>query len=247
VALVTHELRFVFHTKQNWGLPMKLKYASIALAALVASTAPAQAALTIYTSLAAFNAATSAQGTDTFTGFSITGATPSPINRTAGAYGYQGTVTTTTFFGAGTVANPWLSTNTASDTMTFGLFTGGVQAAGGNFFGSDIAGAFAAGNITIVATDSLGATSTQTIVGATTSSFLGFVSSANMVSVTVTSVQPQTGFLWPTLDNFVLAKRAGGVVPMVPESGTWLMMVAGFGLVGGAMRRRSTMRIAQAV
>ncbi len=244
--MVTRELRSAFIFNQNWGLMMKLKYASIALAALIASTAPAQAAITIYTSLAAFNAATSAQGTDTFTGFSITSSTPSPINRTAGAYGYQGTVSTTSFFGAGTTANPWLSTNTATDTMTFGLFTGGVQAAGGNFFGSDITGTFSAGNITIVATDSLGATSTQTIVGATTSSFLGFVSTANMVNVTVTSVQPQTGFLWPTLDNFVLAKRAV-VQGAVPESSTWLMMLAGFGLVGGAMRRRSTLRIAQAV
>jgi PEP-CTERM motif len=231
----------------NREIVMKFKHISIAVAALVASTAPAHAALTIYTSLAAFNAATTAQGTDTFTGLSIVAATPSPINRLAGAYGYQGTVSTTSFFGAGTVANPWLSTNTATDTMTFSLFTGGVQAGGGNFFGSDITGAFAAGNITIVATDSLGATSTQTITGATTSSFLGFVSNANLVSLTVTSVQPQTGFLWPTMDNFVLAKRAGGVVPIVPEPGTWLMMVAGFGLVGGAMRRRSTMRIAQAV
>ena len=245
--MVTYELRSVFIFNQNWGHLMKLKYASTALAALIASTAPAQAAITIYTSLAAFNAATSAQGTDTFTGFSISSSTPSPINRTAGAYGYQGTVSTTSFFGAGTTANPWLSTNTATDTMTFGLFTGGVQAAGGNFFGSNISGLFTAGDITIVATDSLGATSTQTIVGATTSSFLGFVSTANMVNVTVTSVQPQTGFLWPTLDNFVLAKRAGGVGPIVPEPGTWLMMVAGFGLVGGAMRRRSTLRIAQAV
>lgn len=225
---------------------MKLKYASIALAALVASTAPAQAAITIYTSLAAFNAATSAQGTDTYTGFSITGSTPSPIVRTAGAYGYTGSVSTTTFFGGGTTANPFLSTNTATDTMTFNTFTGGVQAAGGNFFGSDVSGTFAAGNVTITATDSSG-TVTQTIVGATTSSFLGFVSTSAITGVTVTSVQPQTGFLWPSLDNFVLAKRAGGPVPIVPEPGTWLMMVAGFGLVGGAMRRRSTLRIAQAV
>jgi PEP-CTERM motif len=224
---------------------MKLKYASIALAALVASTAPAQAAITIYTSLAAFNAATSAQGTDTFAGFSIVVSTPSPITRTAGAYGYTGTVSTTSFFGAGTTANPWLSTNTATDTMTFNGFTGGVQAAGGNFFGSTIAGTFQLGDVTITATDSSG-TVTQTIVGATTSSFLGFVSSSAITSVTVASVQPQVGFLWPTLDNFVLAKRAG-MQGAIPEPGTWLMMLAGFGLVGGALRRRNMGRIAQAV
>ena len=123
--------------------------------------------------------------------------------------------------------------------------TGGSNGVGGNFFGSDITGSFAAGNITVVATDSSGSV-TQTIVGATTGSFLGFVSTTAVTSLTVTSVQPQAGFLWPTIDNLVFAKRAGVVVPQVPESSTWLMMIAGFGLVGGAMRRRSTARIAQA-
>ena len=223
---------------------MKLKYVSIALAALVASTAPAQAAITVYTSLAAFTAATSAPGVDTFTGFSSTSSTASPITRTAGAYTYTGSVSTTSFFGGSNAGNPFLSTNTATDTMTFNGFIGGVQAAGANFFDSDINGNYALGDITVSATDGSG-TVTQTIIGATTSSFLGFVSTGALTSVTVASVQPATP-IWPSLDNFVLAKRAAVVVPTVPESSTWLMMIAGFGLVGGAMRRRTTARIAQA-
>ncbi len=222
---------------------MKLKFASLAIAAMMATTGTANAAITIYTSLAAFTAATTAPGTDTYTGFSITGVTSSPIVRTAGAYGYTGT-TPGDFFGAGTVANPWLSTNQAVDTMTFNTFTGGSNGVGGNFFGSDIAGAFQAGNIIVVATDSSGSV-TQTITGATVNSFLGFVSTTAVTSLTVTSVQGATP-LWGTVDNLVFAKRAV-VQGAVPESSTWLMMVAGFGLVGGAMRRRSTGRIAQAV
>lgn len=35
-------------------------------------------------------------------------------------------------------------------------------------------------------------------------------------------------------------------VAAVPEPATWAMMIAGFGLVGGAMRRRSTMSLASA-
>ena len=224
---------------------MKLKYVSIALAALVASTAPAQAAITVYTTLAAFTAATTAPGTDTYTGLSIIALTPSPIIRTAGTYGYTAS-TPGGFFGAGTNANPWLSTNTATDTMTFNTFTGGSNGVGGNFFGSDIGGAFAAGNITVVATDSSGSV-TQTIVGATTGSFLGFLSTTAVTSLTVTSVQVAGATpLWGTVDNLVFAKRPGVVQGAVPESSTWLMMVAGFGLVGGAMRRRSSARIAQA-
>ncbi|MBY0520051.1 MAG: PEPxxWA-CTERM sorting domain-containing protein, partial [Sphingomonas sp.] len=30
-----------------------------------------------------------------------------------------------------------------------------------------------------------------------------------------------------------------GVTPAVPEPATWAMMIGGFGIVGGAMRRRS--------
>jgi hypothetical protein len=205
----------------------------LALAALLVASGASQAVITVYTSAAAFAAATSAPGVDTFTGLSITGATPSPITRNAGAYTYTGAVSTTSFFGAGTTANPWLSTNTATDTMTFNTFLGGVQAVGGNFFGSDIAGAFLAGNITITATDASG-TVTQTIVGATTTSFLGFVSTGAMTSLTVASVQPAVGFLWPTVDNLTLAKAT---VP-IPEPETYAMMLAGLGLVGFLARRR---------
>jgi hypothetical protein len=201
----------------------------LAIAALVATTGAANAAITVYTSLAAFNAATTAQGTDTYTGFSITGATPSPITRNAGPYGYTAS-TPGNFFGAGTTANPWLSTNTATDTVTLNAFTGGVTAAGGNFFGSDISGLFAAGDITVSATDGSG-TTTQTIIGATQASFLGFVSTGALSSLTFVAVQPAATFLWPTLDNLVLATT-------VPEPQTYAMMLAGLGLVGFMARRR---------
>ncbi len=205
----------------------------LAAAALLAVAGASQAAITVYTTQASYLAAVSASGVDTYTGFSIVGSTPSPITRSAGPYGYTASVTTTSFFGAGTTANPWLSTNTASDSITFGTFTGGVSAAGGNFFGSDIAGAFSAGNVTLVATDSLGATSTQTIVGATTSSFLGFVSTGLMTSLVLSAVQPTPNFLWPTTDNLTL-----GVAAPIPEPQTYAMLLAGLGFVGYMARRR---------
>ena len=44
------------------------------------------------------------------------------------------------------------------------------------------------------------------------------------------------------VDNFTVTARAGAVTPApaVPEPATWAMMVIGFGLVGGTMRRRRT-------
>jgi PEP-CTERM motif len=217
---------------ESFGIKTKFLMQSVMVTALAFSGA-ATAAITVYTTQASFNAATSNQGVDTFTGFSISGATPSPITRTAGVYSYTGSASTTSFFGAGTTANPWLSTNTATDTMTFNAFTGGVQAVGGNFFGSDITGSFLSGNITLTATDSSG-TVTQTIVGATTTSFLGFVSTGAMTSLTVASVQPATGFLWPTVDNLTLAKIAAPV----PEPETYAMFLAGLAMVSVIARRR---------
>jgi len=209
-----------------------LLFKPLAAAALLAVAGVSQAAITVYTSPAAFAAATTATGVDTYTGFSITGSTPSPITRNAGPYNYTASVSTTSFFGAGTTANPWLSTNTATDSITFAGFTSGVQAAGGNFFGSDISGLFAAGDVTLTATDGSGSV-TQTIVGATTSSFLGFVSTGALTSLVLTSVQPAASFLWPTADNLTL-----GLAAAVPEAQTYAMMLAGLGLVGFMARRR---------
>ncbi|MCA9281244.1 MAG: PEP-CTERM sorting domain-containing protein [Phycisphaeraceae bacterium] len=201
--------------------------AAVAATAVLCAAGAANAGFTVHTSLASFNAATSAQGTDTYTGFSITGVTASPIVRSAGAYGYTASAANG-FFGAGTVGDPWLSTNTATDSIVFSNFTGGASAFGGNFFDSNIAGAFAAGDIMITAVDSSGSVS-QTIVGATTSSFLGFVSDGSLVSLTVAAVQPVSGFIWPTVDNFVLAQA-------IPAPGAAAML--GLGGMLAARRRR---------
>ena len=210
---------------------------SVITAAVLAVSGAAQAGPpTVYTSLAAFTAATTAQGTDTFAGFSVTGTTPSPITRTAGAYGYTATSSTGTFFGAGTAGNPWLSTDAATDTITFASFTGGVSAIGGNFFGSDIAGSFLAGNIMVSLTDANGVF-TQTIINPTTSFFLGFVSDGGLSSLSISAVQPASTVLWPTVDNLVLAKGVT-TVPAIPEPQTCALMLAGLAALGVIARRR---------
>lgn len=90
--------------------------------ALLLDPTVASAALVAHTSSATFGAAVSARGLDTYSNFSLTGGTPSPITRTSGAYPYVARVSTTSFFGAGTTADPALSTNTATDSITFDAF-----------------------------------------------------------------------------------------------------------------------------
>lgn len=220
---------------------MKFKYSlasfisSSAVLAVVALAGVQTAdAATVFTSQAAFNAATTASGVDTFTGFSTTGVTPSPIARSAGPYGYFAAAETSTFFGAGTAADPWLSTNTGTDSITFYNFATAISAIGANFFGSDISGNFQSGNIALSLTDSFGVTS-HTIIGAATSSFVGFVSDGTITSLTVSALQPGIGYLWPTVDDLTLAQ---GLTAAVPEPSTWAMMILGFAGVGYMSYRR---------
>jgi len=206
----------------------------LAVAALLLSAGGSQAAfINTFTTLAAFNAATVQQGTDRYTGLSIDGSTPSPLARTTEIgtiYNYTADAAPAgLFFGGGTFANPFLSSNTATDTITINGFSPAIRAIGGNFFGSDVGGAFTSGDMTLVFTDSLGATLTQTITGATQTSFRGVLSDGFITSLTVTSVQTGAGFIWPSADNLVMA---------IPEPGTYALMLAGLGLVGFMARRR---------
>ena len=217
--------------------------AVIACAAIVTAPTVAQAQFTVHTTLASFLAAVGANGTDTYTGFSISGETNSPINRSAGAYNYRATADGD-FYGAGTTGNPWLSTDKAKDAITFSNFTSSVRGIGGNFFGSNISGAFQSGNITLTATNA-GGSVTQTLINATTSSFLGFVSTSAITSLVVTTEPPSSGptsgsltttSLWPTVDNLILAE--GKSASVVPEPSTYALLGTGLMFIGGIARRR---------
>jgi hypothetical protein len=129
----------------------------------------------------------------------------------------------------------------ATDSITFFNFGPSISAIGANFFGSNISGIFQSGSIALSLTDSFGLTS-HTIINATTSSFIGFVSTGTITSLTVEAVQPGTGFLWPTVDNLTLAQ---GLTTAVPEPSTWAMMILGFAGVGFiTYRRRKTSALA---
>lgn len=221
---------YIFNYRRYQLITKSFLTRSLAAAALVAVCGVSHASFIIFTTASSFAAATSAPGVDTYAGFSTSVGTPSPINRNAGAYTYTASTSENSFFGAGTTADPWLSTTTALASIKFSSFSGGARAIGGNFFGSNVFGNFSAGDITIVANDSLGSQWTQTITGATVPSFRGFLSTGTISSLVVTVVQrAAANDIWPTVDNLTLATAA---VAPVPEPEAYALMLAGMGIVG---------------
>lgn len=211
----------------------KTTWRPLLLAGALFGACAAHATITVHTSLDTFLAAVGTVGMDTFIGFDITGLTLGPVTRSAGEFTYTAdTGTAGGLFGGGTVADPFLSTNTATDTITLENFTGGVVGIAGNFFDSNLAGAYTAGSITVVATDASGSVSTTvTPTSATAGSFRGFVSDGPLLRLTVTAVQQGAGFRWPGVDNLALASA-------VAEPQTFGMMACGLGLMVFLTRSR---------
>jgi hypothetical protein len=195
----------------------------ICAAALLCAAAAAQAEITVYTSEAAFLAAVKAPGVDTYDDLSVVkyGET---LHRNAQGYTYD-VYSASGLWGAGGAGDHWLSNDTNTHPMMFSNFRGGVSAFGGNFFASDVLGQYTVGNLFLTAMD--GSVLTYSLVGATATDFVGFVSSAPLSAVTLGT---DGGNYWPTANNVVLA---------VPEPATYGMLLAGLGFVGVMMRRRS--------
>jgi len=198
---------------------------TFSLAVLLCSTA-AQAEITVYTDRNAFLAAVGKPGVDTYDDLSVMLYNPS-LDRMAGSYGY--TVSASGgLYGAGAPGDAWLSTNEPRKPIVFSGFASGVNALGGEFFGSDVAGSYVP-NTSMLLTAKDGSTLTYTIMNSATDSFIGFVSTSALQSVTLGT---DGGNYWPTVNNLTLAAP-------VPEPGTYGMLLAGLGLVGWIARRRT--------
>jgi hypothetical protein len=193
----------------------------LCLAALLCAAAGAQAGITVYTSESAFLAAVSAPGTDKFDDLTVQ-SYGDTVYRNAGFYHYQA-YSASGIWGAGGPTDFWLSNNLRYNPIVFSNFSSGVNAFGGNFFASDVAGQFVNGTVVLTAVD--GGAITYDFYGAAPSSFLGFVSTSALTAVTLGT---DGGAYWPTTNNVVLA---------VPEPSTYGMMLAGITLLGVAARR----------
>jgi hypothetical protein len=202
-------------------LPASLK--AVCLAAALCAAASAQAAITVYTNQTDFVNAVYAPGYDTFDDLRVTPYAET-LYRNAGDYTYQAYSGTGLWGAGGAGGDYWLSNNDRRNPIVFSGFGNHAQAFGGYFFPSDVFGEFTGGTVILTAID--GTAYTYNLAGATTGSFLGFVSDRDLGSVTLGT---DGGTYWPTANNVIIA---------VPEPATYGMLMAGLGLVGLAARRR---------
>ncbi len=204
----------------------RLRPLALTLAAWLVPLLPAQAAILIYTTQETFLAATANPGVDTFDDLTEGAYGPS-LSRNAGDYLYSVSAADGLWVG-GIGGGSWLSTDYSSDSIIFSGFDIGVRAIGGHFFGSDIDGFFTLSDMVLTAANA-GGSVTHTIFGATTASFVGFVSDSPLTSVTVKSVEPAE-YIWPTVNDLTLATA-------IPEPANSTLLI-GTGLMVLVISRR---------
>lgn len=220
----------------------RLAAPALACAALLCSALPAQADMSFYSSQAAFNAAISAPVTDSFNDlFWAQG--PNALYREPGG-GYSYVVNAlkfdgsdySSFYNAGSDDDVWLSTDQATDVISFD-FTGGdkVYGVGGFFFGTDMLGAFQPGqSIKLNALDADGVEQVVIIENAQPGSFYGFASTSLIRYFEISAVQPADGLTWVAANDLVL-----GTVAAVPEPSSSALLLGGLGLLAWGATRRS--------
>ena len=211
---------------------MSFSHKAVAVALILIGSV-ARADIVAHTSQASYLAAVGTTGVDTFDDLAILNY-PTPAPRAAGDFGYTvtaGPEVNEYWGGTDDGSDWWISTGYSHDQLTFDGFGQTVAGAGGFFFGSWYNGtSLPIDAIHITATDSTGATLTYTITAPEVNSFVGFVSSTYLTSLTVWKDNIPDTFI--TINDLHLSVAA------VPEPETYGMLLAGLGLVAAAARRK---------
>lgn len=187
--------------------------------ALGVMSASAFATSTVYTSSASFlTQVAPGYYTETFTGIpDLPGDTFS-----GGGFSYQIT-SAQGIYGI----NDFLTAGQVKDALTISFTGTSVYAVGGNFFASDINGAFQSAQISLLLSDGTSVNFTPT---SQTDSFRGFVSNVAITSIVIGGAADKQ---YTSLDNLTVAAA-------VPEPASWALAALGMVGVAAAVRRRRT-------
>jgi len=209
-----------------------MKKPPLSFIAWMSLTAALPAATSVYTDYSAFVTGLSSVQTESFNSKPLETFLLSPIAFTNGPFTYSATALND-FFTVGSVADVWLSSNVAFDSIVFNFPSGTVYGVGGSFFPTNFNGAFVAGDVVLQTND----LTTYTLSASAVSSFVGFVSTDPITSLSVTSVQPGGSVTWPTINDLVVAKQKSTAVP---ETGSsllgFMLVVAGMGVAARRIR-----------
>lgn len=209
----------------------KFTFVAAFAASWVGLATAADATVTLFTDRAAFLAAVLNPGTDTFDDLPA-GLLPATLDRTAGSYGYTVSAPNGLFSGSLGAGDVFMIANRSTNSLLFSGFTGGVGAIGADIFAADFPGVFAAVSSISVVFEAGGNENVFVITNPTATSFFGIRSTSGLTSFAIVGPGTIDGpFRWPSANNLVLAAA-------IPEPATWAMLIAGFGLVGVAARRR---------
>ena len=236
---------------------MRTRQLLIALATaapLFVMSATAQASLVFYNTQASYLAAVSDAGTDDFNDMAAKGNNASnvrTIDRSAGSYSYTSTISNSD--GYSNAYSYWptvvdgsasLASGYSNVTFTFNNFSDGVGAIGGNFFTfkSNSKDVLTTGiTMYLTAVDAGGSTLSESVKSAGANGFFGFVSTADLVSLSF-SISNVNQF--GSIDNLTLATSdvllpsdGSDATANVPEPAS-LALVSGGLLALGVARRR---------
>jgi hypothetical protein len=214
----------------------------LGLAAAVLGTAvPASAAVVVYTSQAAYEAALGTSvASDNFSDLTPDAALAGPLARLAGGSGYRARAVLALpdpgaedFFPIAPGGNTALSSNFSTASMVFDQFSQSVRGISGQFFSSDEFGSLLAGTLNLVLFDQDGGFN-YSLTSGIAPSFLGFISNGSFSGFSLVALQPTDGsFRFAAVDDLGLAARQA-----VPEPGAASLSLLALGLMLLVAKRR---------